>query len=165
MQLTRNLLQRNANPVAATLGCAYDSRMGQPLSGPLAGLGSALRLLREERELDIEDLAEAAGRNVSVLYKVETSENPQAASVSRHLELIGADVHDLARALDLVNGRTATRPAPPREPSEVALGTALDQLPGAPDELLREWALLYEEETIARAKRQTLLRRFEVTRR
>jgi transcriptional regulator with XRE-family HTH domain len=72
----------------------------------LAGLGEALHRLRERSHLRQEELASKAGLTPAMLSRYERgSTSPHIASLEALLVALGADVHDLADALDEVNGR------------------------------------------------------------
>jgi transcriptional regulator with XRE-family HTH domain len=66
---------------------------------PQPGLGTAIRRLREKREMTQEDLAEAAGITVRTLSQLETgNSNPTWATVG-----------DIARSLDVSIAEVARR--------------------------------------------------------
>ncbi len=64
-------------------------------------LGRGLRLLREQRGLSQERLAELIGSNAASLSRIEAgSRDVLWSSVTRLLGAMGADLHDLADAID-----------------------------------------------------------------
>jgi transcriptional regulator with XRE-family HTH domain len=64
-------------------------------------LGRGLRLLRERAGLSQERLAEAIGSNAASLSRIEAgSRDVLWSSVTRVLDALGADLHDLASAID-----------------------------------------------------------------
>lgn len=74
------------------------------------GLGRALRWLREKEGLRQYETARAAGITKAMLSAYETGkQSPSLASLEKILDALGADLVDLARALDHVNER---RPRP-----------------------------------------------------
>jgi transcriptional regulator with XRE-family HTH domain len=128
--------------------------------GPLDLVGPALALVRERKGLTLEEAAGRIGIDTSGVRKQERKDaNPQADTLSRYLQKLGADAHDLAAALDEVSGREV-RCRARREPSPTAMAMAMEELPATVSaEDLREWAALYEEERAAWLARQTLRRR------
>ena len=71
----------------------------------LHGLDKALVWLREGRKLTLEQIAHGMGyRHRSQALSIEAG-NPTAENLGRFLDAMGADAHDLANALDVVNGR------------------------------------------------------------
>jgi transcriptional regulator with XRE-family HTH domain len=70
------------------------------------GLEAALRELRNRRELTQAELSQRAGIGATQVSRYETgSEKPSITSLSAVLDALGFEVHDLAHALDQVNGR------------------------------------------------------------
>jgi transcriptional regulator with XRE-family HTH domain len=64
-------------------------------------LGRGLRLLRERRGLSQERLAELIGSNAASLSRIEAGRRDVLwSSVSRLLDAMGTDLHDLADAMD-----------------------------------------------------------------
>jgi transcriptional regulator with XRE-family HTH domain len=64
-------------------------------------LGRGLRLLRERAGLSQERLAEAIGSNAASLSRIEAgSRDVLWSSVTRVMGALGADLHDLADAID-----------------------------------------------------------------
>jgi transcriptional regulator with XRE-family HTH domain len=64
-------------------------------------LGRGLRLLREQRGLSQERLAELIGSNAASLSRIEAgSRDVLWSSVTRLLGAMSADLHDLADAID-----------------------------------------------------------------
>jgi len=64
-------------------------------------LGRGLRLLREQRGLSQERLAELIGSNAASLSRIEAgSRDVLWSSITRLLGAMGADLHDLADAID-----------------------------------------------------------------
>jgi transcriptional regulator with XRE-family HTH domain len=64
-------------------------------------LGRGLRLLRERRGLSQERLAELIGSNAASLSRIEAgSRDVLWSSITRLLGAMGADLHDLAEAID-----------------------------------------------------------------
>lgn len=82
-----------------------------------AGLGKALRWLREKRGLRQYEVARAARITKAMLSAYETGkQRPSLESLEKVLGALGADLADLARALDHVNERPGPGvevPAPP----------------------------------------------------
>lgn len=140
------------------LPAARPWRYSVGVEGPLEGLGRALGILRRREGLTPEQLGNRMGIDGSGVRKQEAANsNPRADKLSRHLQHLGADLHDLARALDEVAGREPPAARPVREPSRTSLGMALVDLgPTAPEELLRAWALAHDEEQDARLRRQEI---------
>jgi transcriptional regulator with XRE-family HTH domain len=63
-------------------------------------LGSGLRLLRERRGLSQERLAELIGTNAASLSRIESgSRDVLWSSITRLLDAMGADLHELADAI------------------------------------------------------------------
>jgi transcriptional regulator with XRE-family HTH domain len=78
---------------------------------PLTGLGPALRSLRDRKRLTQRGLASVAGLSEAGISKIENGIRlPDCGSLQRILLALDADVHDLAVALDEVNGRVARVP-------------------------------------------------------
>lgn len=64
-------------------------------------LGRGLRRLREQRGLSQERLAELIGSNAASLSRIEAgSRDVLWSSITRLLEAMDADLHDLADAID-----------------------------------------------------------------
>jgi transcriptional regulator with XRE-family HTH domain len=64
-------------------------------------LGRGLRRLREQRGLSQERLAELIGSNAASLSRIEAgSRDVLWSSITRLLDAMGADLHDLADAID-----------------------------------------------------------------
>lgn len=74
----------------------------------LAGIGKALALLRERAGFASQEaLARKLGLTQTTISRAEAvNANPRASTLSRYLEAIDADLHELAEALDVVNGRS-----------------------------------------------------------
>lgn len=88
-----------------------------------AGLGKALRWLREKRGLRQYEVARAAGITKAMLSAYETGkQRPSLESLEKVLGALGADLADLARALDHVNERAV----PAAEAPPLAGGVAPD---------------------------------------
>ena len=69
-------------------------------------LNAALVMLREAEKLTQQQVAEKLGyRDKSSVNSIEQG-NPTVKSLGSYLDAIGKDIHDLADALDVVNGRT-----------------------------------------------------------
>jgi transcriptional regulator with XRE-family HTH domain len=80
---------------------------------PLSGLGLALRSLRERKGLTQRDLANIAGLSDAAISKIETGRRlPDGRSLNHLLRALEVDLHELALALDEVNGRAAQVPPP-----------------------------------------------------
>ncbi len=76
------------------------------VAGPLEGLGAALRLMRERQGIRRQDMKARGGPPEGTIAKIETdSRPPDADTLGRFLTGLGATAHDLAYALDEVNGR------------------------------------------------------------
>lgn len=133
--------------------CAYNAGMGT-----LSGLGKGLRAIRARLGLSQQELAERAHVRAATVSDWETGETfPDA--LDKILGGLDADLYDLAAAVDEAMGRQP-KPRPQRAPQPAALGYARDQLPpDASVELLREWALLWEEESEIRERRYALTER------
>lgn len=79
---------------------------------PLTGLGSALRRLRERRGLTQRGLAQRAGLSDAAISKIENGRRlPDGSSLSSIMAALAIDLHELALALDEVNGRAGAVPA------------------------------------------------------
>ncbi len=64
-------------------------------------LGRGLRLLREQRGLSQERLAELIGSNAASLSRIEAGRRDVLwSSITRLLDAMGADLRDLAGAID-----------------------------------------------------------------
>lgn len=75
--------------------------------GDLAEVGAALRLLRERARMSQDQLAKAAGIGGAQVSRYERGfRAPQLGTLDALLTGLGASLHDLADALDQVNGRT-----------------------------------------------------------
>lgn len=114
-----------------------------PLQMPaLDGLGPALALLAEHRGLSRADLARGMKvKNPTVTKMLRQNSKPNTATVERVLDLLGADAHDLARALDFVNGRAANEV---REVESKYLADARANYPTRSADYHREMAELYQ---------------------
>ena len=92
------------------------------------GLGKALRWLREKEGRRQYEIARTAGVTKAMLSAYETGKQaPSLASLERILDALGADLVDLARALDHVNERR------PRPASLRAVPAAADEGAVVPD--------------------------------
>lgn len=85
--------------------------------GQLAALGKGLLALRKAKGLSQEALATKAdiGGGAQVSRYERDEERPSIENLDKLLDGLGLTLHDLARALDEVNGRTPTQAlgAPP----------------------------------------------------
>jgi transcriptional regulator with XRE-family HTH domain len=80
---------------------------------PLSGLGLALRSFRERKGLTQRDLAKIAGLSDAAISKIEKGRRlPDGRSLNDLLRALEVDLHELALALDEVNGRVAQVPPP-----------------------------------------------------
>ena|SRR5829696_2506231 len=76
-----------------------------PSKRPFAGLGAALRTLRQRRGLKQMDLAEKAGLSKGTLSQFETEQRePSLRSLGRLLEALECDLYELQDVLVLVTG-------------------------------------------------------------
>lgn len=91
----------------------------------LEGLGPALRELRERRDLTQTELAEKAKISYTQISRYENgTEKPSMPSLDAVLYGLGFELHDLAHALDQVNGRgPKSRIGTPRRQWVAALST------------------------------------------
>ena len=88
--------------LAGAVVSPYTSR----LLGSLDGLATALRLLRKAEAMSQEDLATRAGIGIAMVSRYERgTETPQIKTLARLLDAMELTAHDLAEALDSVNGR------------------------------------------------------------
>ncbi|MCH9651709.1 MAG: helix-turn-helix domain-containing protein [Deltaproteobacteria bacterium] len=102
-----------------------------------AGLGQALRRLRQDRGLTQRQLAEACGSVRRVVNSIETGRNlPRLDSLQMILDALGCSLFEFLNHLELVNGRPPVRfrrlfpgPRPRRQRLVELLG--LDTLPPA----------------------------------
>ena len=91
-------------------GAGRLARLGFLAEDPLVpssktGIGAALRLMRERRGIDRAQMEELGGPPKGTVEKVEVRRPPDMATLERYLFALGANFHDLAYALDEVNGR------------------------------------------------------------
>lgn len=82
-----------------------------PLEGDeFAGLGEALRRLREDRGLTQKELAQRSGTARRVVNSWETGRNlPRVPTLEGALEALGADLFELLGTIEAVNGRPPVR--------------------------------------------------------
>lgn len=102
-----------------------------------AGLGKALRWIREKRGLRQYEVARTAGITKAMLSAYETGkQRPSLESLEKVLGALGANLATLARALDHVNERPASRaevsPPPGAEAPDVRTVLGVEEI--APEE-------------------------------
>jgi transcriptional regulator with XRE-family HTH domain len=85
---------------------------------PFAGLGIALRTLRQRRGMKQMELARMAGLSKGTLSQFETGQRePSLASLGRLLEALECDLYELQDTLVLVTGATSRPYRVPRRRS------------------------------------------------
>jgi len=110
-----------------------DGLARQPLAaillpvGDLASVGRAVRFLRERAGISQAEAAAAAHLAPSVVNRTEMGRQaPTVGTLEALLAAVGATLHDLADALDVVNGRTPPagrgKPSPHRVAAIAAQG-------------------------------------------
>lgn len=73
--------------------------MGKATKHPASGFGARLKNLRRRRKLDLEDVAEKTGLDVSCLQKIEEQEEiPPVATILRIARALSLDAGDLLKA-------------------------------------------------------------------
>lgn len=76
---------------------------------PLKHLKEAVQRLREDRKLTLDQLAVAAGFGNRQRLAEALRGNPSAKTIDRILDALGADLYDLAQAVDVVTGNDKGR--------------------------------------------------------
>lgn len=109
--------------------------------GAMDRVGPALEALRKKTGVEPGEMLVRLGlKHYSSLARFEgENANPQAKNLTRYLDAIGATPHDLARALDEINGRTPsaeTLAAKGEKPTRRYVRAAF---PGAPDVLIERY--------------------------
>ena len=123
-------------------------RPALPLRFPPKTLRGELRALHLET-LDALALPASCGYEVRALLR----------ELESLLDGLGADLYELGAVMRDQQGRGLAL-AGDKAPTPTALGVAVEAMPDAPEDVRREWAVLFDVEYTSRERRHELLRRF-----